>query len=716
MTMTASTTDPAQGPEEIQDAGHFDVLIVGAGVSGIGAAHHLREQFPDRSFAILDAQESRGGTWWTHRYPGVRSDSDLFTYGYRFKPWRGPSIAAGEEILAYLDEVIDEDNLSQCIRYRHLVTAASWSTDDRRWTVEVTRGDSGQQLRFTTGFLWMCQGYYNHAKPYQPKWEGMDRFQGLIVHPQRWPEGLDLAGKRIVVIGSGATAATLIPAIAEKAEHVTMLQRSPSYFYAPPTTHELAITLRALDIPEEWTHEILRRQYIAQTDLLARTARETPEELHTLLVESMRPLLPEGFDIDKHFTPRYRPWQQRIAIVPDGDLFTALREGTASIVTDIIETFTEHGITVQSGEQIAADIVVTATGFNMSVLGDVAFTVDGQQVDFTERVTWRGIMINGLPNMAYVFGYFRHSWTLRVDLVSDLVGRLLVHMQDKGATMVVPTLRPQDADMQLRAWSDPENFNAGYVMRSQHILFKQGDSEPWTHMLEHEQEREILPAVDLDDGTLVYRCSGRFLLMPWARQVACRCGGWRAPERLCRQGCEPGEASDDAGALEEPAEVDEPARLTETGAGQKHAREHGNGAAAAVKSEAVLAGPPGPPAAGECGGRQADEHGDSRQIVHGASTAGLSERVGRSRRVAADRISSEDGRSDKPRACGADQRRCYAAAGYGLTGARQACSSSQEQRSCHGEVPGLDPAAGSERERTDGVAQRAVAVAQCTLE
>jgi monooxygenase len=505
MTMTGSTTDPAQGPEEIQDAGHFDVLIVGAGVSGIGAAHHLREQFPDRSFAILDAQESRGGTWWTHRYPGVRSDSDLFTYGYRFKPWRGPSIAAGEEILAYLDEVIDEDNLSQCIRYRHLVTAASWSTDDRLWTVEVTRGDSGQQLRFTTGFLWMCQGYYNHAKPYQPKWEGMDRFEGLMVHPQRWPEGLDLAGKRIVVIGSGATAATLIPAIAEKAEHVTMLQRSPSYFYAPPTTHELAITLRALDIPEEWTHEILRRQYIAQTDLLARTARETPEELHTLLVESMRPLLPEGFDIDKHFTPRYRPWQQRIAIVPDGDLFTALREGTASIVTDIIETFTEHGITVQSGEQIAADIVVTATGFNMSVLGDVAFTVDGQQVDFTERVTWRGIMINGLPNMAYVFGYFRHSWTLRVDLVSDLVGRLLVHMQDKGATMVVPTLRPQDADMQLRAWSDPENFNAGYVMRSQHILFKQGDSEPWTHMLEHEQEREILPAADLDDGTLVYR-------------------------------------------------------------------------------------------------------------------------------------------------------------------------------------------------------------------
>jgi cation diffusion facilitator CzcD-associated flavoprotein CzcO len=284
-----------------------------------------------------------------------------------------------------------------------------------------------------------------------------------------------------------------------------MLQRSPSYFFAPPTTDELAVTLRALDIPEEWTHEILRRQHIAQTDWLAATAREAPEELHAFLMESIRPLLPEDFDVDKHFTPRYRPWQQRIAIVPDGDLFAVLREGSASIVTDTIETFTEHGIRVSSGEEIPADIVVTATGFNLSVLGDVAFSVDGEPVDFTERVTWRGIMINGLPNMAYIFGYFRHSWTLRVDLVSDFVGRLLAQMQKKGATMVVPTLRPEDADMQLRPWSDPENFNSGYVMRSQHILFRQGDREPWTHMLEHEQERELLPELDLDDGTLLYR-------------------------------------------------------------------------------------------------------------------------------------------------------------------------------------------------------------------
>ncbi|WP_029432517.1 NAD(P)/FAD-dependent oxidoreductase [Blastococcus sp. URHD0036] len=484
---------------------HVDVLVVGAGVSGIGAAHHLRERFPERSVVLLDAQDHPGGTWWTHRYPGVRSDSDLFTYGYRFKPWRGPSIAAGGEILDYLDEVIAEDDLAPHIRYRHRVTAASWSTEDRRWTVRVTQLDTGQELELTTGFLLMCQGYYDHAQPHRPQWAGMDRFRGLVVHPQQWPQDLDLTGKRVVVIGSGSTAATIIPAIAGRAAHVTMLQRSPSYFLAPPLTHELAVTLRQLEIPEEWTHEILRRAYTAQFNELARLAHEAPDELHTFLMESMEPLLPEGFDVEKHFTPRYRPWQQRIAIVPEGDLFAALREGTASIVTDTIETFTETGIRVSSGEELEADVVVSATGFDLSVFGDVAFTVDGEEVEFPDRVTWRGLMISGIPNMAYVFGYFRHSWTLRVDLVSDLVIRLMERMQLADATMVVPTLRDEDAGMQLRPWSDPEDFNAGYVMRSQHALFKQGDREPWTHMLEHGAEMEILPKADLEDGSLVYR-------------------------------------------------------------------------------------------------------------------------------------------------------------------------------------------------------------------
>jgi monooxygenase len=500
----AATAPQTPSGRDGQDADQVDILIIGAGISGIGAAHHVREQLAGRSLLVLEARDHHGGTWWTHRYPGVRSDSDLFTYGYRFKPWRGPAIAAGSAILGYLDEVIAEDGLGAYIRYGHRVTSASWSTSDRRWTVEVTRTDTGERLRFGAGFLWMCPGYYDHDHPYQPRWQGLDRYQGVLIHPQRWPEDLDVTGQRVIVIGSGATAATLIPAIAAQAAHVTMVQRSPSYFFAPPRQDELAVTLRGLDIPEEWTHEILRRAYIARSDYLVKTALEDPEALRALFIESMRPQLPAGFDIDKHFTPRYRPWQQRIGIVPEGDFFAALRSGKASIVTDTIETFTETGLEVSSGEQLDADIIVTATGFTMSLLGGIAFVVDGQPVDFTERVTWRGIMISGVPNMAYVFGYLRSSWTLRADLVCDLVAGLLRHMADKDATMVTPSLRPADAEMRRRPFCDPENFNSGYIMRSRDILFKQGDQEPWTHLLEYHMEREILPNADLDDGSLVY--------------------------------------------------------------------------------------------------------------------------------------------------------------------------------------------------------------------
>jgi cation diffusion facilitator CzcD-associated flavoprotein CzcO len=491
--------------ESTRDAGNFDFLIVGAGISGIGAARHMRERFPGRSLAVLEARDRHGGTWWTHQYPGVRSDSDLFTYGYRFKPWRGPAIASGPAILDYLDEVIADDALGEHIRYQQRVTSASWSTADRRWTVEVTRADTGERLRYTASFLWMCPGYYDHDKPHQPQWDGLDRYRGLLVHPQRWPKDLDVAGQRVIVIGSGATAATLIPAIAADAAHVTMVQRSPTYFLARPRRSELAVTLESLDIPAEWTHEILRRAYIANADNLVKTAFEAPEKLHQFFIDSMRPELPDGFDIGKHFTPRYRPWQQRIGIVPDGDFFEALRSGKASIVTDTIETFTETGLRVSSGEEIPADIVVTATGFTMSLFGGIMFAVDGEPVDFTERVTWRGLMISGVPSMAYVFGYLRYSWTLRADLVCDLVARMLSHMEAAGATMVMPALRPQDAGMERRPFCDPENFSAGYIMRAQDTLFRQGDREPWTHLLEYHQERETLPAADLCDGSLVYR-------------------------------------------------------------------------------------------------------------------------------------------------------------------------------------------------------------------
>ena len=307
------------------------------------------------------------------------------------------------------------------------------------------------------------------------------------------------------MIGSGATAATLIPAIARGRGARDDAAALPRLLLRPAAASTSSpIRWAAWTSPQEWTHEILRRAYIAQCDYLVKTAFEAPEELHAFFIESMRPQLPEGFDIDKHFTPRYRPWQQRIGVVPDGDFFAALRSGKASIVTDTIDTFTEDAIRVSSGEEIAADIIVTATGFNMSLFGDIALVVDGEPVDFSERITWRGTMISGVPNMAYVFGYLRYSWTLRADMVCDLVASLLEHMEKAGATMVVPALRPQDAGMERRPFCDPENFSSGYIMRSQDILFKQGDREPWTHMLEYHQERETLPNADLDDGSLAY--------------------------------------------------------------------------------------------------------------------------------------------------------------------------------------------------------------------
>ncbi len=454
-----------------------------------------------RSSTRSRAAAARGGPT---DYPGARSDSDLFTFGYAHKPWRGPSIASADEILAYLDEVIEEDDLKSAIRYRHRVTATSWSSDEQRWTVDVTRDDTGETLRMTCNFLWMCQGYYRHDQPNRPEWPGMDRFRGVVVHPQQWPEDLDWTGKRVVVIGSGATAATIVPAMATDAAHVTMLQRSPTFFVAAPKTHELAIQLRALDIPDEWTHEILRRAYIEQFNELTRLSLEQPDDARAYLLEEMRTHLPEDMDVEKHFSPSYRPWQQRIALLPDGDMFTALREGTASVVTDGIDTFTETGIRTASGDELEADIVVSATGFDLSVFGEIDFTVDGEPVDFSQRVTWRGIMISGIPNMAYVFGYFRHSWTLRADLVSDLICRLLAHLDEQGVREVTPVPRAEEADMEIRPWSDPENFNPGYVMRSQHKMFKQGDRAPWTHMHEYAEERHTLPAADLDDGTLVY--------------------------------------------------------------------------------------------------------------------------------------------------------------------------------------------------------------------
>jgi cation diffusion facilitator CzcD-associated flavoprotein CzcO len=483
---------------------NFDVLVVGAGISGVGAAYHLSHQRPGTSFVVLEALDSFGGTWWTHKYPGIRSDSDLYTFGYRFKPWTSAPIASADEIRKYMGEVIDENDLGRHIRYKHKISSAKWSSKENRWLIEATRTDTGETQRFTANFLWMCQGYYRHSEGYTPEWPGMEKFKGLIVHPQSWPEDLDYRGKRVVVIGSGATTATLVPAIAADVEHVTVLQRSPTYFIPGRNQNDLADMLRELGIDETWIHEIVRRKILFDQAAFTKRSFEDPEGVKRDLLGVVRAYLGPDYDVETNFTPTYRPWRQRIAFVPDGDLFKGISSGKASVVTDEIETFTEKGIRVKSGAELEADIIVTATGFNMNVLGDIAFAIDGKPVNFADTVTYRGMMFTGVPNMLWVFGYFRASWTLRADLLADFVCRLLAHMAAKGAKRVDVVLRPEDEGMELLPWIDPENFNPGYLMRAMDLLPKRGDKPEWQHTQDYWREKDELPAIDLDGPEFVY--------------------------------------------------------------------------------------------------------------------------------------------------------------------------------------------------------------------
>lgn len=491
-------------PRTARDAAseHFDCIIVGAGISGVGGAYHLTHQRPGTRFVVLEALESFGGTWLTHTYPGIRSDSDLYTFGYRFKPWVGPPIATAGEILSYMGEVIDENDLARHIRYRRRITNASWSSQDKLWTLTVS-GPDGVET-YTTNFLWMCQGYYRHSVGYTPEWPDMDRYKGRIVHPQTWPKDLDLTGKKVVVIGSGATAATVVPAIAGDCAHVTLLQRSPTYFVPGRNENELADMLRQLEIDESWIHEIVRRKVLFDQHEFTRRAIAESETVKTELLEGVKTFLGEDFDIAKHFTPRYRPWRQRIAFVPDGDLFQGIASGKASVVTDEIERFTEKGLLLKSGQELEADVIVTATGFDLSVLGDIAFEIDGKPLDFADTVTYRGMMFTGVPNLVWVFGYFRASWTLRADLIGDFVCRLLAHMAQKGKKQVDVALRPEDKDMKIGGWIDPEDFNPGYLMRSMHLLPKAGDKPEWRHTQDYWNEKEIFPKIDLDDPAFRY--------------------------------------------------------------------------------------------------------------------------------------------------------------------------------------------------------------------
>ncbi len=369
-------------PSSAKTTEHFDVLVVGAGISGVGGAYHLTKQCPGTSFVVLESQESFGGTWITHRYPGIRSDSDLYTFGYRFKPWTGKPIATAEEILDYMGEVIEENDLARHIRYRHRIASATWSSADNRWTIEGERLDTGEPFRITAGFLWMCQGYYRHSEGYTPEWEGMADYKGRIVHPQTWPKDIDLKDKQVIVIGSGATAATLVPNIADDCAHVTMLQRSPTYFIPARNANDLADQLRQLEVDESWIHEIVRRRILRDQSVFTQRSFDEPDKVRDELLAGVRAYLGPDFDIAAHFTPSYRPWRQRIAFVPDGDLFRAMRKGKASVVTDEIERFTEKGILLKSGQELAADIIVTATGFHLNVLGDIAFAIDDKPLDF----------------------------------------------------------------------------------------------------------------------------------------------------------------------------------------------------------------------------------------------------------------------------------------------------------------------------------------------
>ncbi|WP_169569126.1 flavin-containing monooxygenase [Sneathiella limimaris] len=483
---------------------YFDVIIVGAGISGINAAYHLQKSCPERSFTLLETQDDLGGTWHTHKYPGIRSDSDLFTFGYKWKPWTNAPIASAGEILKYLNDCVDEQDIRRHIQFKQKVLEANWDTEQKTWTLTVEVGDEGVKT-YSCNFLWMCQGYYRHSEGYTPDFPGADNFKGKIIHPQTWPEDFDYTDKNVVVIGSGATAATLVPAMAGKCKHITMLQRSPTYFAARPNREDIVEKLKELDIPEEWIHEIARQSILKEQKEVTRRSFEEPEGLKEDLFKAARQYLGDDIPLDPHFTPSYRPWRQRLALIPDGDLFLAIRRGDASVVTDQIEQFTETGIDLKSGAHLDADVIITATGFNLCALGDIDFTIDGKAYHFSDSWAHRGILFSGLPNLAWVFGYLRTSWTMRSELVSDFVCRLLNHMKDKGASMVVPELRPEDKDMPELPFVDPENFNAGYLMRDMHLMPKQGDRQPWVFNQDYYQEKDQIPATDLEDGTLIYK-------------------------------------------------------------------------------------------------------------------------------------------------------------------------------------------------------------------
>jgi cation diffusion facilitator CzcD-associated flavoprotein CzcO len=481
---------------------HLDVLIVGAGISGISAAWHLQERCPGKSYAIFEARADLGGTWDLFRYPGIRSDSDMYTLGYRFKPWTGAkSIADGASILEYVREAASEHGIDEKIRFHHRIVGAEWSSEDSRWTVEAERSDSGETVRLTCGFLWACSGPYRYDDGYTPDFAGVDRFPGPVVHPQRWPEDLEYAGRRVVVIGSGATAVTLVPALAEKAGHVTMLQRSPTYIISRAAEDGAVEKLRRY-LPERAVYSLVRWRNVLVSSAFFQLCRRRPELAKRLLRKGVERSLPAGYDIDKHFKPRYNPWEQRLCAVPNGDLFKAISAGSASVVTDRIATFTERGIELESGEELEADIVVTATGFNLRVLGGMRLGIDGEAVEFPKTTAYKGMMLSGVPNFAFSVGYTNASWTLKADLTSEYVCRLLGHMDARGYRRCVPEV--SDPSLATQPMID---FSSGYVRRAIDQFPRQGTREPWRLRQNYVLDIRTIRHGRIDDGTMRFSAS-----------------------------------------------------------------------------------------------------------------------------------------------------------------------------------------------------------------
>ena len=474
---------------------HVDVLIVGAGLSGVGTACHLQAHCPGKSYAILEARDAIGGTWDLFRYPGIRSDSDMFTLGYNFRPWPdGKAIADGPAIRSYVRETAGDHGVDEKIRFHHKVVRAEWFTDEARWSVTAERTDTGETVELTCSFLFGATGYYRYDEGYLPHFEGTERFRGEIVHPQHWPEDLDYAGQRVVVIGSGATAVTLVPAMAEHAEHVTMLQRSPSYVVTLPATDPIAEVLTRR-LPAKVAYSIVRWKNVLLTMLSFNLSRRYPHAMRKVIRRGVQRRLPEGYDVDTHFNPRYNPWQQRMCLVPDSDLFEVLSRGDASIVTDGIETFTETGLKLTSGAELEADVIVTATGLNLLLLGGIELAVDGEDVDFADKVAYKGMMLGGVPNLAIALGYTNASWTLKCDLVAEYVCRLLNHMDAHGYAIATP--KAPDPALRIEPFID---FNSGYVLRSIADLPKQGATPPWRLHQNYFRDVRMLRRGPVDDA------------------------------------------------------------------------------------------------------------------------------------------------------------------------------------------------------------------------